>query len=115
MRALVTGATGFVESRLVPALLKQGHEVVALVRDADSYAPPASVRVVEGLRNTVVVEDDRIHDHVSVDQTPFEAAVARAIGEPKRLERRVDGPETLQLGTASPAGSGDETPAGKQS
>jgi len=49
MRVLVTGATGFVGGRLVPALLGAGHEVTVLVRDADRYAPPdAGVRVVEG-------------------------------------------------------------------
>lgn len=41
MRVLVTGATGFVGSRLVPALLAADHEVVALTRDADGYDGPA--------------------------------------------------------------------------
>ncbi|QWC19137.1 NAD(P)H-binding protein [Halorubrum sp. 2020YC2] len=48
MRVLVTGATGFVGNRLVPTLLARGHDVVALVRDADGYAAPDGVAVVEG-------------------------------------------------------------------
>ena len=42
MRVLVTGATGFVGGRLVPALLEAGHDVGVLVRDAGRYEPPAS-------------------------------------------------------------------------
>jgi len=53
MHVLVTGATGFVGSRLVPALVDAGHEVSVLVRDADRYDRPTAdgeppVRVFEG-------------------------------------------------------------------
>jgi uncharacterized protein YbjT (DUF2867 family) len=48
MDVLVTGASGFVGRRLVAALLERGHGVTALVRDADRYAAPEGVRVVEG-------------------------------------------------------------------
>ena len=48
MRVLVAGATGFVGSYLVPALVDAGHDVRALVRDASSYEPPDGVAVTEG-------------------------------------------------------------------
>ncbi|HEX7878867.1 MAG TPA: NAD(P)-dependent oxidoreductase [Candidatus Eisenbacteria bacterium] len=39
MKALVTGATGFIGGHLVEALLDRGHEVVALVRDPARLGP----------------------------------------------------------------------------
>ncbi|WP_181684599.1 NAD(P)H-binding protein [Halorhabdus salina] len=48
MKVLVTGATGFVGSSLVPALQAAGHDVVAMTRDASSYDSPSGVTVTEG-------------------------------------------------------------------
>ena len=47
MRILVTGATGFIGSRLVPTLEARGHDVVVLTRDADGYDGAADT-VYEG-------------------------------------------------------------------
>ncbi len=48
MHVLVTGATGFIGRRLVPALQEADHELSVLVRDAESYPAPPDVRVIEG-------------------------------------------------------------------
>lgn len=48
MNILVTGATGFVGSSLLPALVSADHAVTTMTRDASSYEPPNGVSVVEG-------------------------------------------------------------------
>jgi uncharacterized protein YbjT (DUF2867 family) len=48
VHVLVTGATGFVGSHLVPALVEGGHEVRALTRNPGGYDAPAGVDAVRG-------------------------------------------------------------------
>ncbi|MFB6255029.1 MAG: NAD(P)H-binding protein [Halobacteriaceae archaeon] len=48
MNILVTGATGFVGSSLIPSLVEEGHTVRAMTRDVASYDQPDDVSVVEG-------------------------------------------------------------------
>ncbi|MDX1409833.1 MAG: NAD(P)H-binding protein, partial [Saprospiraceae bacterium] len=51
MQVLLTGATGYIGKRLLPALLAAGHEVVCCVRDANRFQIPdyagGRVQVVE--------------------------------------------------------------------
>ncbi len=44
MRILLTGATGYIGKRLLPALVEAGHEVICCVRDTKRFNPPKSMR-----------------------------------------------------------------------
>jgi nucleoside-diphosphate-sugar epimerase len=60
MRALVTGATGFVGGHLAEALLRSGAEVTALARSADKAAGLSAqgIRIIPG----------HLHDQAALDQ-----------------------------------------------
>ncbi|AGA79904.1 SDR family oxidoreductase [Echinicola vietnamensis] len=53
MKILLTGATGYIGKRLLPSLVRMGHEVVCCVRDKNRFEPPPSLR-----KNIQVVEVD---------------------------------------------------------
>ena len=53
MRILLTGATGYIGKRLLPALIAEGHEVICCVRDARRFNPPKQL-----LPHTEIVEVD---------------------------------------------------------
>lgn len=44
MKILLTGATGYIGKRLLPALVSEGHRIVCCVRDKDRFVVPASFR-----------------------------------------------------------------------
>ncbi|MFB6156232.1 MAG: NAD(P)H-binding protein [Haloferacaceae archaeon] len=84
MDVLVTGATGFVGRRLVPALCDRGHEVTVLVRDAARYDGPPGVRVVEG----DLLEPGSFEAALSVDAAYYLVHSMRAGGDYAERDRR---------------------------
>ncbi len=63
MKILLTGATGYIGKRLLPALIEQGHDVVCCVRDKNRFHPP----LLNGSGKVSVLEIDFLKDPVEND------------------------------------------------
>ena len=80
---LVTGATGFIGRRLVPALIDAGHDVRAMTRHPDTYDGPgepvgADVMDADSLRPALDGADVAIYLVHSLDDPDFERKDAQA-------------------------------------
>jgi uncharacterized protein YbjT (DUF2867 family) len=63
VKILLTGATGYIGKRLLPALIEQGHDVVCCVRDKNRFHPP----ILNGSGKVSVLEVDFLKDPVEND------------------------------------------------
>ncbi len=83
MRIFVTGGTGFIGGRLITALAKRGHQVVALVRTYERARElPRGVRAVAG----DLTKPESYRTHLVGCEALIHAAGATTLG-PSRLER----------------------------
>ena len=64
MKILLTGATGYIGKRLLPALVEAGHEVVCCVRDTNRFNPPVSIK-----QKISVIEIDLLNEE-SLNRIP---------------------------------------------
>ncbi|MFL2571800.1 MAG: SDR family oxidoreductase [Parvicellaceae bacterium] len=44
MKILLTGATGYIGKRILPALIENGHQVICCVRDLQRFNPPSKIK-----------------------------------------------------------------------
>src|SRR6478736_873892 len=82
-RILVTGATGFIGRRLVPALIEKGHEVRAMTRHPEAYdgpGDPVGADVNDAASLTAPLEGVEVAYYLvhSLDDADFERKDAEA-------------------------------------
>lgn len=70
MKILLTGATGYIGKRILPALVRKGHHVVCCVRDKSRFNPPKSL-----LSSISIIEVDLL-DVTSLSRIPSDIDVA---------------------------------------
>ncbi|MCW5797087.1 MAG: Epimerase [Nitrospira sp.] len=97
-RIFVTGATGYLGSRLVPLLLERGHDVTALIRPESARKVPAGCGVVVG---------DPLNEETFAEPMRGHEILVQLIGVPKPSPwkgaqfRAIDGPSAMAAARAA--------------
>lgn len=94
MKALVTGATGFIGSHLTEALVKKGYTVTCLVRNTSklNYLEDLNVRLVQG----DCIEKESLYEAVEgVDYVFHLAGLTKACSEADFINANVKGTENI--------------------
>lgn len=78
MRYFITGATGFIGSKIVAQLILGGHDIIALVRDSEKGAALREHGVVTAMGD--ITEKDSMHDPMSETDGVFHVAAWYEIG-----------------------------------
>lgn len=89
-KILVTGASGYIGSQLIPFLVEQGHHVVAMVRDIESYS------VNPDLKEQITVIQGDLQNPETLVSIPHDIdvayylvhAMAKSISQFEELEKR---------------------------
>lgn len=70
MKILLTGATGYVGKRILPALVKKGYHVICCVRDKSRFNPP------ESLKSSISIIEIDLLDNSTLSRIPNDIDVA---------------------------------------
>jgi len=87
MKILLTGATGYIGKRLLPVLIKNGHQVVCCVRDINRFNPPESIKAfIDTIEVDFLDEDTMVNIPKDVEAAYYLIHSMSTSNEYERLE-----------------------------
>lgn len=88
MKILLTGATGYIGKRLLPLLVKQGHDIVCCVRDKTRFNPPSSLASSISVIEVDLLKKDSLSSiPVDIDAAYYLVHSMSSSGNYKSLEK----------------------------
>jgi len=87
MKILLTGATGYIGKRLLPVLIKNGHQVVCCVRDINRFNPPESIKAfIDTIEVDFLDEDTMVNIPKDIEPAYYLIHSMSTSNEYERLE-----------------------------